>query len=1177
MLQRGVSPESTSLRGLLIFLAILCLTGTARGANTHWVHLPQTLDSLVRTGDSTAADALLSQYLTDALSSRPADDSLRACIIDSLGGVLYSHRYYNEAESCFTRAYSIRREIFDSPHADIARSLLHLANVENIRGNFTAAQHLYREAISIFEGELGLLNEEVGWAYMMLAQNIKNYGYYDQSAGVYRQAYDIYEQLYGPDHIKLFHPLKELGLTYKHAGDYQKSVMQYLRASELALRDSGAFSDAYIGTRYNLLQVYIQKQEYQTAISYGREVDSLCTRGNPACQFYPLNQGLLGDIYLNLTDFDQAEYYYLDGVKKAREIAGDEHEDVAVVLFKLAEYYYQIGRYAEAEESFLEATRIQSIAYWFYSRGDFYARCLHKLGDVYIIQGRYSEAESIYIEARNLRENIYGSQHHYVGQALLDLSHAYEHQGRLDEAEAICREAVELFEKSLGRNHIGVAGPLLRLTEVLFTGARYNSIDSVLQRVLQIYDMNLPADHINVASTKIKRLKLHRILGDHDRAFALLSELTGPFTEPEPAFSLAAAEFATEAAKLYCAAEQFDSTACYYHQAVAVYEELLPVENPRIAEINLDVAVFYASHEEYEASLPYFRRFFESREQFLRYVFESSSEDQKFRWIQRYSCISDELLSVITKTESEELLQLALQMIVFSKAAVLDAVGSERRAAFCRINDDFDSLFVEYQLLCSDIADRSLAAINAHTPSLQDQIQRLQRRREEIESGLSRFCADFSEYTDRQPIQYRDIVQSIPEKSCVFDFIKYRRHKLMPFREAIQADEHYLAFMHCRDGTIKALDAGPVTYIDSLITAMMRQVNQAANCVYVPLMAECEVALAATTHQLYEALLAPFASSLGGRSRLIISPDSRLWQVPFEILSVGENRYLIEDYEISYLTSGRYLVPTDDENPIPESRVLLVADPDYDAPSEVIICPVTISSETGALAERTRVQQNRGRCIEQLFLRLPHARKEIHAIAHIVQNNSTLGVDALIGDQATEFNVKQLCEAPRIVHMATHSMVCTDLNDSNAELHPLLATGLALAGANSSQVTAGQIKSDGILTAMEIAAMNFHGTELVILSACETGSGELLDGAGILGLPRSFLIAGAESVVYTLWRITDAGTIDFVHEFYRQLFSGQSQASALREAKLSIIAQLRKQHGHSHPLIWGGFVLQGKP
>jgi CHAT domain-containing protein len=181
----------------------------------------------------------------------------------------------------------------------------------------------------------------------------------------------------------------------------------------------------------------------------------------------------------------------------------------------------------------------------------------------------------------------------------------------------------------------------------------------------------------------------------------------------------------------------------------------------------------------------------------------------------------------------------------------------------------------------------------------------------------------------------------------------------------------------------------------------------------------------------------------------------------------------------------------------------------------------------------------------------------------------------ITGAQATETALKQT-RGPRVLHIATHGFFLEDLNAasgtgatrSRLTENPMLRSGLAFAGVNNLRSGV----DDGVLTALEAAALDLNGTKLVILSACETGVGEVQNGEGVFGLRRAFVVAGAETIVMSLWPVADQATKDLMIAYYRRLSEGESRTQALRQAQLELL----QDESRSHPFYWAGFITSGQ-
>jgi CHAT domain-containing protein len=186
------------------------------------------------------------------------------------------------------------------------------------------------------------------------------------------------------------------------------------------------------------------------------------------------------------------------------------------------------------------------------------------------------------------------------------------------------------------------------------------------------------------------------------------------------------------------------------------------------------------------------------------------------------------------------------------------------------------------------------------------------------------------------------------------------------------------------------------------------------------------------------------------------------------------------------------------------------------------------------------------------------------------------GMQIFRGAAATEGAVKAI-HGPKILHLATHGFFLPDEPPKKVregappatEKHenPLLRSGLAFAGAN--KLSSGN--DDGILTAMEASGLDLWGTKLVVLSACETGAGKVTNGDGVYGLRRALVIAGAESLVMSLWQVDDEATKELMAGYYKRLSAGKPRSAALRDVQLEI--QSRKPY--AHPYYWASFLPAG--
>jgi hypothetical protein len=349
----------------------------------------------------------------------------------------------------------------------------------------------------------------------------------------------------------------------------------------------------------------------------------------------------------------------------------------------------------------------------------------------------------------------------------------------------------------------------------------------------------------------------------------------------------------------------------------------------------------------------------------------------------------------------------------------------------------------------------------------------------------------------------------------------------------------------------------------------------------------------------------PLALHFGPATIAFVVPDAALNLVDIPTLPGAGARYLVEERPVvTYLTAERDLVmPSPSRRngtPSPRTGTLLVVGaPDFgraDAPraeprpaASPDVRPA--ASPPSSIADRSACNEV-GR---QTFASLPGSAREAESVARLWSagpaspNNVPMAPGTALGDprvvmlrgvEATETAFKQLSSGRRVLHLATHAFVLDKTCEAGSRGRtiaesPLLRAGLALAGANRRQ-RAREDDDDGILTAEEIAGLDLTDTEWAVLSACDTGGGDWQRGEGVLGLRRAFHVAGAQTLIMSLWPVADAVTARWMRQLYLERFvQGRTTAGAVREASRRLLADRRAQGLSTHPIYWAGFIASG--
>jgi CHAT domain-containing protein/tetratricopeptide (TPR) repeat protein len=490
-----------------------------------------------------------------------------------------------------------------------------------------------------------------------------------------------------------------------------------------------------------------------------------------------------------------------------------------------------------------------------------------------------------------------------------------------------------------------------------------------------------------------------------------------------------------------------------------------------------------------------------------------------------------------------------------------------------------------------------------------DRVQRDRRRRElqtkchELERKLAGRVSLAARVTQGRKIVLDDIAASMPQHCALLDFIRYRRYDFAAKTDRWKEQRYaaYLTFPLAKTTTnlvVDRVDLGDAAPIDEVVELLCRRMGAGQYRAR-----DVEPAL----RRLSMLVFAPLAPQLTKVSHLIVCPDGELSRVPFEMLPVpsdGTNRWLVEEKAISYVSSGREVArmaarATAEQPKVGGSKSVVFGNPDFDLKlqdgalekgSNGVLLAAARSEPSGtSLLHRSAVLSRSFTGFR--FQPLPGSGKEAQALAGLLGKDCALH----LGADAREAELKKVV-SPRVLHIATHGFSLSDqefkftnsLQDErlgfgprwNSTLpekgdweNPLIRCGLALAGANHATKITNAVAEDGLLTGLEASLLNLQGTKLVILSACESGSGEVKTGEGVMSLRRAFTIAGAESVLASHWMVSDQATGQLMTEFMRRWRVGVPRAQAWREAQLSF---LRSDGTWAHPYFWAAFTLTGE-
>jgi CHAT domain-containing protein/Tfp pilus assembly protein PilF len=784
------------------------------------------------------------------------------------------------------------------------------------------------------------------------------------------------------------------------------------------------------------------------------------------------------------------------------------------------------------------------------------------LAATYAHVGQRTKAEPLAQRALAVTEQALGPEHPQVVLCLITLANLRQDAQDLDRAEELLRRAIAIIEKTGPDYQMTVV--LNNLGQILIERQQFEQADPLLRRSLEIQEktgeegVSIAITLQNLGITARQRRDYAKAEEYYLRALALRRQTLGP-DHQDIAMNL------NNLATLYRSTGNLQRSLETHLHALSILEK----NTGRYNTVNPlgNIARTYAAMDDFEHAIEYQRRVDAAIETHLALQLATGSERQKLALVNSLADRIERTISLDAGARFGEprATELAALVILQRKGRTLDAMTDTFASVRRRLGS------AEEQKGLDDLAaaTRELARVALSDPKGMSPaehlaaIQRLEREREALESALSERSAEFR--AQAAPVTLDAVRAALPDDGALIEFAVYR-----PFDPKAESNTtaygaaRYVAYVITRRDT-RGVDLGPASAVDEAVGAFRQALGDPRR-----------TDVSRLARQVDAAVMQPVRERAGSPRRLLISPDGALNLLPFEALRDEQGRYAIERFHISYVSSGRDLLRLKTPRPS-RSDVVIVADPLFGDPSltaTATAAPVaTAASRAASPAPAAPDAPDQRRSVTSIddlasawFAPLRGTALEAERIKKLFPEATVLS-----RERATRLEVSKLV-APRVLHVATHGFFIRDSPRRN--VNPLLRSGLALTGANlkPAQGKDGGAANEGILTALEASNLDLWGTKLVTLSACDTGVGEIKNGEGVYGLRRAFFLAGAETLVMSLWPVSDYVTRELMTEYYAGLKQGLGRGDALRKSKLTMLTR----RGRQHPFYWASFIQAGE-
>jgi CHAT domain-containing protein/Tfp pilus assembly protein PilF len=1044
------------------------------------------------------------------------------------------------------------------------------------------AKASHRKALEIYKKTLGDAHPDYATCLNTLAKLYWNLGEYAQAEPFYKQALETRTKALGETDSASVESLNTLAGLYLKMGDCERAEPLYKRVLEIRKKNPGEDSPDYAASLTGLAIVYLDMGAYARAELLQKQAVEIYKKAlGEEHPDYAMSLGNLALVYKQMGDFARAEPLYRQALEIRKKTLGEAHPDYATSLNNLALFYESIGDFARAEPLYQQALQIRKKALG-ESHPD-YASSLSNLAVLYNKQGDYARAESLSKQALEVYKNCSGETHRDYALGLNNLATLYINMGDYARAEPSCKQALEINAKVLGKDHPNYAKGLTTLGQVYESMGEYARAEEPTRQAVQILKKALGEAHPDYAVC-VGNLGI------------LLLELRRP----------------AEAEKLLREAVQIqrkslDLTAVIQSEQQQ-FAMVRQVRNYLDGYVTGALAAGSAPAEIY-AEVAAWKGSVSAQQQLLRIRQRTLAKDPNSELGKLFSQLDSQTrkLAALTRVVPKPEEAAGLQQAIRDLSESVDSLQQQ----LSRLDPDFHRAWAERKTSPDDLC--KVLSGDTGLVDLLEYSHFVSAAEKQKKSTWERRLVAFLLRHDK-PVACVQFGPSAPIKSLVEAWrasfgrprpgdreppgVALRRLLWEPLATHLVGVETVLL---SPDGTLAELPWGALPG-DKPNTFLIEE--RAIAVIAIPQMLPDLVGRKTVTGPPQSLLLAgnidyggdPGAQSDQTQTRAAVgrTRDGQQLQFPkldaaqSELMSIeglyrqrvkvaseailqgsaateAEFRREAPQHTWLHVITHGFFAPLD-----PTAYTLSTA-PANAADGEPPLAGIGVTLEAkdghyyvnqlatgGAAANDGRIKigdelvavgNEKGDWV-------PNAGKDFPAIASLIRGprGTTVRVKVQPGnksDQEIELAlVRTALRAPAVQQQQTQTV------------NPGLLSGLVFAGANAPP-TAG--KDDGILTALEVSSLDLSHVDTVVLSACETGLGQVTGGEGLLGLQRSFQVAGAKTVVASLWKVPDESTSELMQRFYENVWDRKlGKLAALREAQIELL------RGHRNPARNGG-------
>lgn len=860
------------------------------------------------------------------------------------------------------------------------------------------------------------------------------------------------------------------------------------------------------------------------------------------------------DSYKNRTAVQQArdyndlgEIFYASGRYRSAWLAfttaqllyineGMENSAEAIqVMSNIGLLYHSTGRFTQAEKITLETMEKRKTY-----AGDLpgMGASYNNIGVLYKDMGKYTESEDYMDMAVSTIREAHGVNTVQYAIALNNQAILFQTIGRYPEAENLMLEAIEIATGQLGEKSSNFVRLKVNLAMLYQLQNKFDDAEKIFLEAIRIRQRRLGSNHPDYAVLLRNIAALYMQKGDFDKVEKNLLDAERIYASRIGRNSPQYAACVSELASYYLYTNQPAKAQPHLDNALRIEKASLGEQHPGYINTLERYAILQWMKGEMPAAMDTYKQVMDNFLYQIDTYFPPMSEVEKSRFWSKISpkFVRFNSFAVAASEDHPEILADMYNYHIATKALLLNATSKVRRQILQSNNTQLIEQYnewidlKEYLSRLYTMSKEELREDKINLDSLENEANRLER-------DLSRQSELFAQGYVAKRLTYQEIASGLKEGEAALEFIRFRKFNYL----AADTSIYYAALLVDKKAELPQM----VLFTEGQAMETVHASNYKRS-----------MERAFENNNFYDIYWRNLSALTEPYRRLYVSADGIYTQINLNTLQNESGKFLIDNKEIVYVPNTRVIGGLELVSMPKLKNAVMIGDPNY------------------------ALDLDWSNIVDMPLPELPGTRVEVERIRKLL-SGSGWNTRAYLGDDALEEVVKDV-KSPSVLHIATHGFFLENAGDPGEEKvfgiepvkaasNPLLRSGLMLAGADNTiqqlGTGKGQDDNDGILNAFEAMLLNLDNTDLVILSACETGLGEVVNGEGVYGLQRAFQIAGASAVVISLWQVSDEITQRLMENFYRNWIRTGDRAGAFQQAKLEI------KKNFPAPFYWGAFVM----